>query len=55
MSGGWMVVVDTERMGGGHRLTELYAVYRVGKLGPESVRSALWTDENGQFQLPLEA
>jgi hypothetical protein len=27
MSGGWMVAVDTERMGGGHRLTELYAVW----------------------------
>jgi hypothetical protein len=27
MGGGWMVVVDTERMGGGHRLTELYAVW----------------------------
>jgi hypothetical protein len=27
MTGGWMVSVETERMGGGHRLTELYAVW----------------------------
>jgi hypothetical protein len=27
MTGGWMVAVDTERMGGGRRLTELYAVW----------------------------
>jgi hypothetical protein len=27
---------------------------RVGKLGPESVRAELWTDETGQFKLPLD-
>jgi hypothetical protein len=27
---------------------------RVGKLGPESVRAELWTEEDGQFKLPLE-
>ena len=26
---------------------------RVGKLGPESVRAALWADEDGQFKLPF--
>lgn len=27
---------------------------RVGKLGPESVHAILWSDEDGQFVLPLE-
>src|SRR5262249_27482924 len=27
---------------------------RVGKLGPESVHAQLWSDEEGQFKLPLE-
>jgi hypothetical protein len=27
---------------------------RVGKLGPESVRAALWSDEDGQFILPFD-
>jgi hypothetical protein len=27
---------------------------RLGKLGPESVRAELWTDEEGQYKLPLE-
>jgi hypothetical protein len=27
---------------------------RVGKLGPDSVRAQLWTDEDGQYKLPLE-
>jgi hypothetical protein len=26
---------------------------RVGKLGPEPVRAELWTDEDGQYRLPL--
>jgi hypothetical protein len=27
---------------------------RVGQLGPETVRAELWTDESGQFKLPLD-
>jgi hypothetical protein len=27
---------------------------RVGQLGPESMRAELWTDESGQFELPLD-
>lgn len=27
---------------------------RVGKLGPESVRATLWSDEDGQFTLPFD-
>jgi hypothetical protein len=28
---------------------------RVGKLGPDSIKAQLWTDEYGQYKLPLDA